>query len=219
MNFRPLAITTLSILAVACSSEDIETANFGSDLYKNEYNLVNATDYEIAFHLANTRLDGDERNAADEKYRVKVLPSNSAPTRITHEHNVNREISFYAESINKLGMIEQKKVKVSNNKDYHFVVMQQANDTLDIQLVRKSKEDHDNQFTVRILATASMKLSINEQEVEVTKGEVTGWYQVNDCNEDIMMGDKVLSLCNASLDRSYLLVVGEAGLISTVLEY
>ncbi len=73
MNFRILTAATLSLLAVACSSEDVETANFGSDIYKNQYNLVNATDYEIAFHLANTELDGDERNVADDKYRVKVL--------------------------------------------------------------------------------------------------------------------------------------------------
>ncbi|MEJ6474895.1 hypothetical protein [Pseudoalteromonas piscicida] len=219
MNFRTLTVATLSFLAVACSSEDIETANFGSDIYKNQYNLVNATDYEIAFHLANTELDGDERDVADDKYRVKVLPTGSSPTRITHEHNANREISFYAESVNKLGMVEQEKIKVSNDRDYHFVVMQGANDTLDIELIRKSKDDHDNQFTVRVLASKTMTLNINGDDVEIEKGEVTGWYQVNDCNEDIMMGDEVLSLCDASLDRSYLLVVGETGLMSTVLEY
>ncbi|WP_462154963.1 hypothetical protein [Pseudoalteromonas piscicida] len=219
MNFRILTAATLSLLAVACSSEDVETTNFGSDIYKNQYNLVNATDYEIAFHLANTELDGDERDVADDKYRVKVLASGSEPVRITHEHNTNREISFYAESVNKLGMVEQEKIKVSNDRDYHFVVMQDSNDTLDIKVIRKSKDDHDNKFTVRVLASKTMTLNINGSDVEFDKGEVSSWYQVDDCNQDIMMGDEVISLCNASLDRSYLLVVGETGLMSTVLEY
>lgn len=219
MNFRLLTAATLSFLAVACSSEDLETANFGSDIAKNKYNLVNATDYEIAFHLANTEVDGDKRNVSDDKYHVKTLVSGSEPSKVTHEHNVNRTISFYAKSVNKVGMDEQEEVKISYDQDYHFVVMQNSNDTLDIKVVKASKNNHDNKFTVRVLASKTMTLTINGADIEFKRGEVSGWYQVENCNEDIMMGDEVISLCNASFDRSYLLVVGETGLMSTVLEY
>ncbi|WP_440055553.1 hypothetical protein ACSLBF_05260 [Pseudoalteromonas sp. T1lg65] len=220
MFFRP-AIVTFALLLSACSSEDIETANFGSDIYKNDYNLINATDYEVAFHIANTELDGDERDVENSKYHVKTLISDSDPVRITHEHNTNREISFFVQSVNKLGMLKKRKLKVSNDRDYHFIAMQDNSDAMDLKVLRREKNDHDNKFTVRVLAASDLTLKINDAVVELNEGNVSNWYQVEQCDSDIRLaeGDLPISLCNASLDRSYLLVVNESGLKKIALEY
>ncbi|WP_462172258.1 hypothetical protein [Pseudoalteromonas xiamenensis] len=215
----PLTIATCVLLLTACSEEDIETANFGSSFFKNQYNLVNATDVEIAFHMANTELDGDERNVREDKYRVKVLNAGDASTQITHEHNTNRQISFFVESVNKLGMLVQEKIKVKNDTDYHFIAMQGNNNSLNLKVLKKERSDHDNVFTVRLLAAAPMSVSVNDQAVTLKTGEVSNWYQVDECVGDIRIQEVAVDICNASFGRSYLLVVNNDGLKSLVLEY
>ena len=218
MTYRNALALPLAMILTACSSEDIETANFGSSINKNQYNLVNASQYEIAFHMANTELDGDQRDVEADKYRVKVLAAGREPSRISHEHNVNREISFFAKSVNQLGLSERRKFKVSHDQDYHFVVQQNNRDTLDIAVVERQRNDQDSVFSLRILAAADMTLSINGDNHHFNQGQVSGWYRIDDCNSDILLEDEPLSLCQASFDRSYLVVVSEQGLQALVLE-
>lgn len=218
MTYRHALALPLAMMFTACSSEDIETANFGSSINKNQYTLVNASQYEVAFHMANTEIDGDERNAADDKYRVKVLAADMEPSRISHEHNVNREISFFAKSVNQLGLSEQRKFKVSHNQDYHFVVQQNNRDTLDIAVVERERNDQDSVFSLRILAAADVTLSINGDTQHFNQGKVSSWYRIDDCNSDILLGSEPVNLCQASFDRSYLVVLSEQGLQALVLE-
>ncbi|MBE0370479.1 MULTISPECIES: hypothetical protein [Pseudoalteromonas] len=218
MKALKLYIPILSSLLVACSSEDIETANFGSDTYKNDYNYVNATQYEVAFHMANTELDGDERDVSNDKYHVATLARDSTPARIRHEHNTNRRISFYAKSVNKLGMLRQEKLKVNNKQNYHVIAWQDDAEKIQIKLLEKQKQNKADFFAIRILSNETLTITINDQAINTNKGEVTSWYYVDDCNSDIIINEKPLDLCAISLDQSYTLVMNNKDIEEIILE-
>ncbi|UTV30290.1 hypothetical protein [Photobacterium atrarenae] len=207
----------LAFLA-GCSEEDLETSNFGSDYYKNHYTLMNATDYEIDFHMANTELDGDERDVENSKYFKKTLAAGAAPVEITHEHNVKRRISFYVAARNQLGLLDQKKVKVSNDKNYHFLAWQHQGQVA-LNVFKQEKDDRSSEFSVRIFAADAVNLEIEGSPVSLTSGMLSGRFYIDQCNGGIMQNEQPISICDASFGRSYLLVVDGDGRQALYLEY
>ncbi|UXI03868.1 hypothetical protein [Photobacterium sp. TY1-4] len=201
-----------------CSEEDLETSNFGSDYYKNQYTLMNATDYEIDFHMANTELDGDERDVENSKYLKYTLAAGAAPVEITHEHNIERQITFYAAARNQLGLLGREKFKVTNDRDYHFLAWQHQGQ-IDVSIYEQAKDDRGGEFAVRIFAADPVNLTIEGSPVALTTGTMSGRYFVDQCNGGIQMNGQPISICDASFGRSYLLVVDTDGRQALYLEY
>ena len=53
---RAILLLSALLTLCACSKEDVETANFGSDYFKADYQLINATPLELDFYIANSAL-------------------------------------------------------------------------------------------------------------------------------------------------------------------
>ncbi|KPH64535.1 hypothetical protein AMS58_12260 [Pseudoalteromonas porphyrae] len=217
MLTRSLCILTLSSFIVACNSEDIETANFGSSYYKNDYTLINTTNQEIDFHMANTELDGDERDVKRNKYYVDTLASGADPIKTRHEHNGKYKISFYVQDHSQNTRNYKKLYKVNNDQDYHFIAWQDE-ELVRLSLVKNQQDNKDNFFAVRFLATETVTLTVNEKPLTLTQGDVSHWRHVDDCNADIKVDDKILSICHASYSNSYTLVVDKNGIKATITE-
>ncbi|MGS0495968.1 hypothetical protein CWB85_07615 [Pseudoalteromonas sp. S1727] len=217
MLTRMLCIVTLSSFISACDSEDLETANFGSSLYKNDYTLINATNSEIDFHMANTEIAGDERDVSSNKYYIETLASGDEPTTIRHEHNVGYKISFYVQEHSKASRHHKKQFKVKNDQDYHFIAWQEQ-DALRLSLMKNQTNNKPDFFAVRFLATESMTLIVNKQPLIMAKGEISLWRHVDDCNDDIKINDETLSICHTSYGNSYTFVIDKSGIKATINE-
>ena len=77
-----------SILLTGCDELEVEeTHNFGDEMYENNYTLVNTTDLEVDYYMANTDLFGDAQEVKDSQYYVDTLTSKSLPVDVTHAHN------------------------------------------------------------------------------------------------------------------------------------
>ncbi|TMP44362.1 hypothetical protein CWB96_05995 [Pseudoalteromonas citrea] len=207
MKLTHLATPLLSCVLIACSSEDLETANFGSDLNKNHYNYVNATQYEVKYHTANTKLNGDERDATKDKYYIATLARNAEPKRIEHEHNVNRQISFYAQALNNNGNDRQIKYKVKQDQDYHVIAWQDNSKSLMITLLKQQTNNKGDHFALRFLSNADQTITVNNKPLIVSKGAVSSWHYLQNCTSDLKLNGQPVEFCNASFNNSYTLVI------------
>ncbi|KAF7764993.1 hypothetical protein PCIT_b1112 [Pseudoalteromonas citrea] len=207
MKFAHLSIPLAGCVLMACSSEDLETANFGSDLNKNHYNYVNATQYEVKFHTANTKLNGHERNVANEKYYVTTLATTAVPKRIEHEHNINRQISFYAKSLNSIGRHKQMKYKVETDQNYHVIAWQDNVENIKLTLLKQQTNNKDDHFALRFLSNVDQTITVNNKPLSVAKGAVSSWHSLQNCTSDLKLNGQPVEFCNASFNNSYTLVI------------
>ncbi|OUS71283.1 hypothetical protein B5G52_12140 [Pseudoalteromonas sp. A601] len=214
---KTISLLLFPIAFTGCNSEDLETANFGSSFYKNDYTLVNATDLEIDYHIANTQLDGDPRDVEKNKYYIDTLSTDSEPKSVTHEHNTNREITFYIQDHTHKTKRVKKTYKVKNEQDYHFIAWQN-NERLNLSIIQNQSKNKSSFFAIRFLASTDMPITINSKTFNLEQGEISNWYYVDDCNSDIKFNNEPLSICHTSYDNSYTLVLDKSGIKATITE-
>lgn len=209
MNFWQVKVGFVVLFLVGCSSDElaekIETMNFASDYYKNEYKLLNATNEEMDFHIANTQLDGDERDVADDDYYVATLLSGSQGYTVEHESNTNRKLSVYAKSRHVYGAKAQKKVEVDYEKHYHVLAWQSAGQ-LYVDFFKQDEADKNNYFALRFFAAEDVKVSIAEQTLTIAQGQLSDFYYTDDCQSGLKIDEQSVDLCDLSFGQSYLLV-------------
>ncbi|MFC3031275.1 hypothetical protein ACFOEE_01880 [Pseudoalteromonas fenneropenaei] len=206
----------IPLTLLGCSSEDLETTNFGSDLYKNNYYLVNASGTEVAFHLANTEVDGDERDASNNKYWVQTLTAGADVVKTKHEHNVAQKVTFYAESRNPAGKSAKVTEKVKTDKDYNVIAWQDSNGAFGINVLRREQSNRSGQFAVRFFALDAQQVIVNGTTMTLARAGISEWYYIDECGQDIVVAGQRLDICQGSYNNSYLLVVGQQGLIAQV---
>ena len=114
-----------SILLTGCDELEVEeTHNFGDEMYENNYTLVNTTDLEVDYYMANTDLFGDAQEVKDSQYYVDTLASQSLPIDVTHAHNERSRISFYVVDHSDISNSATQMYQVEQNQPYHFVAWQ-----------------------------------------------------------------------------------------------
>ncbi|TMP88968.1 hypothetical protein CWC05_01030 [Pseudoalteromonas ruthenica] len=221
MKSHWLLLTTAALFLSACSSDDLEeeleTINFGSDYYKNDYYLLNATDYELDYHIANTQLNGDERDVADDDYYLATLAKDAQQYAITHESNANRKLSLYVAARNVFGPVAQKKVEVEYDHAYHVVAWQNAAQ-INISLIEQQQDNQDNAYALRIFAAEPIQVSIKGHAFSLGAGELSAFVHGSDCDSDVKIAQKNVDLCTISFNRSYLLVANQQGLTALYTE-
>ncbi|GAA0373184.1 hypothetical protein GCM10009092_41730 [Bowmanella denitrificans] len=215
---RTILLASAMLTLGACSSEDIETANFGSDYYKSDYQLINATDLELDFYMANSELDGDERDPFKDKYKVAHLARLEEIKQISHEHNVEREVSFYVHAPYASKASYKEAHKVKRDRHYQWLAWK-SGDALSHSLFEKHESNKEGVIRVRLFATqADLHASQNDNQLTLTAGKVSDFQSVQQCNGGLKINQIPVNLCDASFGRSYLLVVGDQGRIALALE-
>lgn len=213
-----LIAVLLAILLSACSSEDVETANFGSDYYKSDYQLVNATHLELDFYMANAALDGDEREPFKDKYKVAHITQEQTSQQISHEHNAGRKVSFYVHApyADKTGYRETHKVK----RDRHYLWLAwMSGEALSHSLFDRYESNLEGYIRVRLFATdTALQANNSEQIMALTIGKASEFISVDQCNGGLQVNGTAINLCDASFGRSYLLVVSAEGRVSLALQ-
>ncbi|MBT1064330.1 hypothetical protein KJY73_12135 [Bowmanella sp. Y26] len=213
-------VITISLMLIlsACSSDDVETANFGSDYYKSDYQLVNATNLELDFYMANSELDGDERDPFKDKYKVAHVTKEEGTKQIRHEHNAERKVNFYVHApyANKAGYRETHKVK--RDRHYQWLAWM-SGEALSHSLFEKYESNREGYIRVRLFATdTALQANNSGQTLTLTIGKVSEFISVDQCNGGLQVNGMPINLCDASFGRSYLLVVGDEGRISLALQ-
>ncbi len=216
-----------SILLTGCDELEVEeTHNFGDEMYENKYTLVNTTDLEVDYYMANTDLFGDAQEFKDSQYYVDTLASQSLPVDVTHAHNERSRISFYVVDHSDITNSATQMYQVEQNQPYHFVAWQNE-EKLRLTLVKKANDDKDDFFAIRILATENLRLKVEKQIVNLYQNQLSYWYHIDDCADDLKVSklndeDKrvyePVSICNASYGQSYTLLLSEDGLEASIAE-
>ena len=214
----PFALLTLSLLA-GCSSEDIETANFGSSYYHNQYLVSNLSKQDINLYMANRSLNGDHRNPFKDKYRVVSSLQDQGQKQVSHEHNFERRVIVGIETPFSLSTNrEQLTHKVDNNRDYHLIVMPTGN-SIAHTLVKRSDNTNEGVITVRILTMASdITLLHGTLQEKLIPGKVTESKKLENCTEALQINNQALDVCDGSFGRNYIAVVDEHGLLGLIKE-
>ena len=212
-----LKLITLSgvlVLLVACDSDEVaeklETANFVSDFYKNDYQLLNATDYELDYHIANVKLNGDERDVADQEYYIATLVTGSQSQNIEHESNALRELSVYVVARNVYVPDIQNKVEVSKDKNYNLLAWQQG-EQLKLNMFKQKRDNKANALAIRVFATQTIDVKFNNKQFILDAGELSAFNFTEHCVDGLTVEGQKVDLCDLSFGRSYLLVAGKSG--------
>ena len=213
-TLKALTLSGVLVCLAACDSDEVaeklETANFGSDYYKNDYQLLNATSYELDYHVANVKLNGDERDVADEDYYFATLITGSQSQNIEHESNVLRELSVYVVARNVYGPEVQRKVEVSKDKNYNLLAWQQG-DQLKIDVFKQKRDDKPNALAIRVFATQTVDIKFNNKQFILDAGELSVFNYTESCIDGLTVESQRVDLCDLSFGRSYLLVADKTG--------
>ncbi|WP_462165767.1 hypothetical protein [Pseudoalteromonas sp. GB43] len=220
-------IAAASILLAGCDELEVEeTHNFGDEMYENNYTLVNTTDLEVDYYMANTDLFGDAQEVKDSKYYVDTLASQSPPVDVIHAHNERSRISFYVVDHSDTSNSATQMYQVAQDQPYHFIAWQNA-EKLRLTLVKKANDNKDDFFAIRILATENLRLKVEKQLVNLYQNQLSYWYHIDDCADDLKISrindeDKrvyePVSICDASYGQSYTLLLSEDGLEASIAE-
>lgn len=220
-------IAAASILLAGCDELEVEeTHNFGDEMYENNYTLVNTTDLEVDYYMANTDLFGDAQEVKDSEYYVDTLASQSPPVDVIHAHNERSRISFYVVDHSDTSNSATQMYQVAQDQPYHFVAWQNE-EKLRLTLVKKANDDKDDFFAIRILATENLRLKVEKQLVNLYQNQLSYWYHIDDCADDLKISrindeDKRVyepaSICDASYGQSYTLLLSEDGLEASIAE-
>lgn len=151
---RTLILAAAMLTLCACSKEDLETANFGSNYYKAEYQLSNATPLELDFYMANAELNGDKRKPFNDKYKVAHLAQQQNSTLISHEHNSGREVSFYVHAPYSSKSSYTQTYKVKRKLRYHWLAWM-SGDALAHSLIEQRASNQPGVIRIRLFATAA----------------------------------------------------------------
>ena len=141
-------------------------------MYENNYTLVNTTDLEVDYYMANTDLFGDAQEVKDSQYYVDTLASQSPPVDVIHAHNERSRISFYVVDHSDTSNSATQMYQVEQNQPYHFVAWQNE-EKLRLTLVKKANDDKDDFFAIRILATENLRLKVEKQIVNLYQNQVS----------------------------------------------
>ena len=213
-TFKFITFSGVLVFLVACDSDEVteklETANFGSDYYKNEYQLLNATDYELDYHIANVKLNGEERDVADEEYYVATIITGSQSQNIGHESNALRELRVYVASRNVYGPEVQRKVEVSKDKNYNLLAWQQG-EQVKLNVFKQKRDDKANALAIRVFATQTIDVKFNNKQFMLDAGELSAFNFTEHCVDGLSVEGQRVDLCDLSFGRSYLLVAGKTG--------
>lgn len=192
-----------------CDSESLETSNFGSSYFKNYYQLINATNHEVAFHISNADWDGKERDPSNPKYHYKtLLPGHPAET-IRHEVNAEERISVYGAVPNQT-LSAKAALKVKRDVRYHFLAWQ-GDGPFNVSVFAQERRDVNSEFSLRLFAADGVNVRVGEQRFALARGELKGRYQLQNCAGTIEVNDIPVDVCDGALGRSYLLVIDKQG--------
>lgn len=217
--FKKIILGILFLSLIACSSEDLETSNFGSSYYKNHYLISNLSDQDINVYMANSELDGDKRDPFKDKYRVaQTLKHNSAKS-IHHEHNVGRKISIGIEApFSQKGQRDRSTHKVSNDRNYHLLVFG-TQDKIGHRLISKDNQTENAKISVRVVTfETGLQVKHDETSHVLVAGEVSPFIRLEQCLNTLILNNIELDLCDGDYGRSYLLVVNAEGVFSLIPE-
>ncbi|WP_372870586.1 hypothetical protein [Shewanella sp.] len=192
-----------------CNSESLETANFGLSYFKNKYQLINATDHEVSFHIANFDLHGHERDPASSKYHYKTLLAGNPAETISHEVNVEERISAYVVATGK-SLSAKTTLKVKRDRRYHFLAWQ-GDGPLDVRVFPMERMDVNSEFSLRIFAADALSLKVDGKDYSLSRGELKGRFILQNCAGTIEVNNIAVDVCDGSLGSSYLLVIDKLG--------
>ncbi|MEH8018343.1 hypothetical protein MN202_13965 [Rheinheimera muenzenbergensis] len=213
---RTLILAAAVLTLCACSQEDVETANFGSDYYKAEYQLSNATTLELDFYMANAELNGEKRKPYQDKYKVAHLAQQQDSTLISHEHNSGRQVSFYVHAPYSGKGSYSQTYKVKRKHRYHWLAWM-SGEALTHSLIEQRTSNQPGVIRIRLFATAaSLEARQQAQTVRLQLGTVSDYLSVTQCDGGLRVNEQAIDLCDASFGYSYLLVVGSHGRIALI---
>lgn len=208
---RLLIISFVILILTACSSEDVETANFGSDLFKSDYLFINATDYELDFYMRNHKIDGDERNPDGEDYLVAHAAIKGETVTVEHEHNSGREVAILGRAPYAMNIEDQVSFKARLERKYNVLAWHNGGN-LALNVFKRYESDVSDKIRVRIFSTQpDLEVEHGGNEFNLQRGEVSDFISIEHCDDQLMVNQQPISLCDASFGRSYLLVVGAQG--------
>ncbi|WP_448568291.1 hypothetical protein [Thalassotalea ganghwensis] len=201
-----IVLSVYLFMFTACNSEDIETANFGSGYYKNDYQLVNMTDSWLTLFIANTELGGEQRNPFEVKYQISNDVLRYDYLRFRHEHNVERKFTLGVQSSTAQ---YRQHIKVDNDSEYHLVVWQD-NNQLAISSFKRANRTKNNYITVRLFSTQeSGVVKLNDQQKFVEQGKVSQAFTLANCANELYFNDQMIDVCEGDYGRAYLLVIDQ----------
>lgn len=213
---RTLILAAVVLTLCACSQEDVETANFGSDYYKADYQLINTTPLELDYYIANSALDGDERDPFADKYKVAHLPMPQDTQHIRHEHNSSSEISLYVHAPYQDKASYRQTYKVKRTKHYQWLAWLSGT-ALAHTLIEQHTSNRSGVIRLRLFATAANLFARQQGAVQrLNVGTVSEYLSISQCDAGLYINDQAIDVCDASFGQSYLLVVGTQGRISLV---
>ena len=203
----------------ACSSEDLETANFGSDYFHNPYQVSNLSQNEVDLYIANRSFSGKDRFPFKDKYRVVSSMNLNQRVRISHEHNPERHIIIGVEAPFSANQIrDQLTHKVSNDTHYHIIVLPTGNG-VSHRLIESNDDTQEGMISVRILATeANLEVFYRQQTHQLIPGKVTEHVRLDGCLGSLSLNGLELDLCDADFGRAYILVVNAEGILGMIPE-
>lgn len=213
---RAILLLSALLTLCACSKEDVETANFGSDYFKADYQLINATPLELDFYIANSALDGDARDPFADKYKVAHLPLQHDTQQLRHEHNSSSEVSLYVHAPYQDTASYRQTYKVKRAKHYQWLAWRSGS-ALAHTLIERQLSNQRDVIRVRLFATAA-NLFARQQgtRVRLSVGAVSEYFSITQCDSGLYINEQAVDVCDAAFGQSYLLVVGAQGRISLV---
>lgn len=208
---RLVILLFVTLILTACSSEDVETANFGSDLFKSDYVFINATNYELDFYMRNHKIDGDERNPDGEDYLVAHTALKGESVRVEHEHNTGREVAILGRAPYAMNIEDQVSFKARFERKYNVLAWQNGGN-LALKVFERYESDISDKIRVRIFSTQSgLGVDHDGNAFSLQRGQLSDFISIEHCDDQLMVNQQSVSLCEASFGRSYLLVVGAQG--------
>lgn len=208
---RLIIILFVMLILTACSSEDVETANFGSDLFKSDYFFINATDYELDFYMRNHKIDGDERNPDGEAFLVAHIAFKGESVRVEHEHNSGREVAILGRAPYEMNTDDQVSFRARFGRQYNVLAWQNGGN-LALNVFERYQSDVSDKIRVRIFSTRSdLEVDYGGNAFNLQRGHLSDFISIEYCDDQLLVNQQPVSLCEASFGRSYLLVVGAQG--------
>jgi len=212
-----VVVTALSGLFACGSAEDLETANFGSDAMVSRYTFVNLTDTQVNFHMRNSQLDGDARNASGDKYRRASVTSKQDVPNVPHELNAGLKMSIYATAPD----------EVNNNntlhasykpKKYYNVYAWNDNNRLRLSALDRSSSDVANTMAVRFFATEDLVVNVGNTRVQMRAGQQSNFYRLDNCAGDMSLGDIAFDACDGNYGSSYVIALSRDEVLGMYLQ-
>ncbi|MCV2883164.1 hypothetical protein OE749_00450 [Aestuariibacter sp. AA17] len=212
MKKRIVVLAAISLFG--CSSEELETQNFGSDMFKSDYYFLNATQHELSYHMRNAEIDGDDRDPTDNKYRVAELAQRGAVSHVVHEHNAGRKVNMLAHAPLSNGIEERLAFKADLDKHYN-VVNWQNQGNISMSVFERRTSNKEAIIRTRLFVTEpDISIKVNGETITTSLGKVTDFFDVEHCQSTLEVNESFIDVCDASFGDSYLVILSADGLVN-----